>query len=122
LIIISILHNLGEVVVAKITEQNNIEQSSSDLKGPDIYGGKFSKAASKPHPPKSCNLTSRDICIARPEEATDTSSTAKPNVIMHPPVDYQQTPTHPHGSMTTVPIPFQPIHDYTGMYIKYLII
>ena len=103
------------MVVAKIIEENNTEQSSSDLKGPDIYGGNFSKAASKPHPPKSlCNLTSRESCISRPEEATETSSTAKTNVIMHAPVDYQQTPTHPHGTMTTVPIPFQPIHDYTG--------
>ena len=103
------------MIKSKVTDGNNIEQSSSDLKGPDLYGGKSSKAASKPQPPKSLlNLTSKESCITRPEEATEALSTAKTNVIMHPPVDYQQTPTHPHGTMTTVPIPFQPIHDYTG--------
>ena len=108
-------YHLGEVSRIPVIENYNIEQSSSDLKGPDLYGGNSSKAASKPQPPKTLsNRTSSESCITRAEE-TEALSTAKSNVNMHPPVDYQQAPTHPPGAtMATVPIPFQQIHDYTG--------
>ena len=85
----------------KVKDESTTEQSRSDSKGPDIYGGNVTKAATNSQPPKSSEIT------------TDSSIT-NPNATMHPPVDYQQTPTHPHGTMTSVPIPFQPIHDYTG--------
>ena len=97
----------GEVITDKVEEKSITEQSRSDSKGPDLYGGNATKAASNSQPPKSSlNHTNRDCCIELSEKATEP--------IMHPPVDYQQTPTHPHGTMTSVPIPFQPIHDYTG--------
>ena len=101
------------ITTTRVIDENNTEQSSSEIKGPDLYGGNFTKAANKSQPPKTLfNLTSKESCISDPEEATEAIS--KSNANMHPPVDYQQTPTHPPGSMTTVPIPFQPIHDYTG--------
>ena len=99
----------------KVKEENIVEQSSSDFKGPDLYGGNVTKAATNSQPPKSpLNQSSRDCCSELPEKATESSNITKSNATMHPPVDYQQTPTHPHGTMTSVPIPFQPIHDYTG--------
>lgn len=115
---------LGDISKNQIFEAISTEQSSSDVKGPGIYGVNLSKAASKPQPPKTLfNLTSRESCNAKSKKGPEESSISKTNAKMHPPVDYQATPTHPHGTMTSVPIPFQPIHDYAGNMLspKYLV-
>ena len=112
---------LGEASTTPIIKINETEQLGCDLKGSDLYGGNSSRAANKTQPPNTLSIATTDSstsCIAGAEETTEALSTAEINVNMHPPVDYQQTPTHPHGAtMTTVPIPFQPIHDYTGKFI-----
>ena len=109
-------YHLGDGLRTPFVRKYKTEHSNTDCEGPDIYGGKSSKAASKPLPPDILsNCTNTEDCIQGVEETTEESSTVTLNVNMHPPVDYQQTPSHPPGAtMATVPIPFQPIHDYTG--------
>ena len=111
----------GEASTIPIIKGNETEHSSCNLKGSDLYGGSSSKAANKTQPPKTlpiASTASSASCSTGTEETTEALSTAETTVNMHPPVDYQQTPTHPHGAtMATVPIPFQPIHDYSGKLI-----